>query len=325
MHGLVVPIPFLGDDTMATVDSIIKDLIASAPMSVPPVTAAKWINNRYQELVSQTQFRNLRREAELQVGGQVSTGTVSFTNGSSTVTGAGSTFITEIGTGTQTDYFIRTPENWYRIDSITSEVELELETPYFGATTTGSAYIIVRRFYNLSTDARWVDNFVDAEHYMDIPVVSATELDVSYPGRIITSGYPIAIAQVGNNTSTGAIRIELYPPGNGNLIKYNYWAIPSNLSLGDSIPTIIDAYVLKEGAMVDVYRAAKFDQIKSGSVDAAAVFANEEAKQRTIWKAIMRDALRTNRGISDVSMRISSSMGGNRSVATARDHVWYGR
>lgn len=113
------------------------------------------------------------------------TGTVEVTNGSTTVTGTGTSWSTELKAGDfihvgatgQTD----PAATWYRVDSVTSDTELELTVAYAEATSAGEAYtarvamtgdlknpLITERFYNAvnltvgSDGDRWyVANGVD--------------------------------------------------------------------------------------------------------------------------------------------------------------------
>lgn len=68
------------------------------------------------------------------------TGTVAFTNGSSVLTGVGTSFITNVKSG---DYIKKTTDGetlLVRVDTVLSDTELELETPYAGTTATVSAH-----------------------------------------------------------------------------------------------------------------------------------------------------------------------------------------
>lgn len=67
------------------------------------------------------------------------TGTVSVTNGSTTVTGAGTDFITNSAAG---EAFIGLDGKMYEIDSITSSTVFLLKTIYLGTTLSGQAYVI---------------------------------------------------------------------------------------------------------------------------------------------------------------------------------------
>lgn len=79
------------------------------------------------------------------------TGTASFTNGSVTVTGQGTTWAAGThGTGT---WFIRNNADgrWYRVTAVASATSLTIETAYAGTTAASSAYTLkLRAFTNLA-------------------------------------------------------------------------------------------------------------------------------------------------------------------------------
>ena len=81
---------------MAKVESIIKDISAVAPITIPQVAISRWIDNRYQELVSKAQFKHLRNVGEVVLSAVVEDGTVDATRGSTSITGTDTTWATRI-------------------------------------------------------------------------------------------------------------------------------------------------------------------------------------------------------------------------------------
>lgn len=70
-----------------------------------------------------------------------STGTLSVTNGSSTVTGSSTSWLTT--TNAEAGEYIQLPDSkWYRIISIASNTSLTIETSYQGSTSSGQSYVI---------------------------------------------------------------------------------------------------------------------------------------------------------------------------------------
>lgn len=287
---------------------------------------AKWLDNRYKELVARVRFRNLRSVGELSLPAIVTTGTITVTRGSTSVAGASTTFETEISAGTQEHYYFRTRSAWYKISSITNDTALVLASAFAESSVSAGSYEIVKRTHALASDARWLGEFVHPRIRRKIDTYSRDEFDIAFPGRTISGRWPEAVCQDGVD-SNGYIKVELYPPPtNTELIRYVYWTLPTALTLASTIPAQIDDYVLKEGTMIDVYRAAKIMHIEKGNVEAAAVYANEEAKQRTIWERKILDAIRTQRGTDDITF-ILESFGGRRSasdIKTAREHILAG-
>ncbi len=68
------------------------------------------------------------------------TGTVSVTSNSSTVTGSGTTWLNTVQPGWK--FRVNTNGNWYTVASVTSNTSLTLSTPYFGPTASGQAYTL---------------------------------------------------------------------------------------------------------------------------------------------------------------------------------------
>lgn len=74
-----------------------------------------------------------------------STGTVTATQDSKTITGAGTTWTKDM----EGSFFAITAEEFYEIRTFNSATSLDLTIPYQNTTSTGSAYNIYKRFYPL--------------------------------------------------------------------------------------------------------------------------------------------------------------------------------
>lgn len=69
------------------------------------------------------------------------TGTISVTNGSATVTGSGTSWNTT--TNAEVGEYIQLPDTkWYRITAIASNTSLTIEVAYYGSTASGQSYVI---------------------------------------------------------------------------------------------------------------------------------------------------------------------------------------
>ena len=290
------------------------------------IAAAKWMNNRYQELVSKVRFRDLRKVGELSLPAVVDNGTMSISQGFNDVIGSSTTFQTSIGSGSQPHYYFKVGagSTWYQLNVVSSETGLSLVSNLAEDSVVGGSYKIVKRTHSLASDVRWLGSVVFPRIRRDLKRYSRDEFDISFPGRIIDSRYPEAFCEDGVDSS-GYIQLEIYPPPKeAELLRYVYWSLPTDLTLSSTIPQKVDDYILKEGTLVDIYRKAKVAQIEKGNIDAASVYANEEAKQRTIWNRLIKDAIRTQRGVDDVTFIIESFGGRKRTgdISTAREHVY---
>ena len=71
-------------------------------------------------------------------GAPSTTGTATFTNGSTTVTGAGTLFTTEMTTQHYVKASGAAETAWARVSKVVSDTELELADPYVGVTVTST-------------------------------------------------------------------------------------------------------------------------------------------------------------------------------------------
>lgn len=313
---------------MATVEEIVKDLLGSFATDIGGPAAAKWIDNRYQELVSRIRFRHLRQVGELVIPGNIDTGTLAITRGSTAVTGTSTTFETEVGsTGDQEYWWIRPSVAWYKVASIEGEEGLTFASAFSETTVTAASYKLVRRHHALDANARWLgDTAIHMRTRLPIAVIAHDELSMLIPGRTITGSYPRVMSQVGVD-SNGYLMVEVYPPPeNSEIIYYIFWDLPTALTMSSTIPKQIDAYVLKEGAMIDLCRYEKVKLIQAGSIEAATVFRNDEMKYTTAWDKRVMEASRTQRGVDDISLILQTARRGSWPLQsgdyrTARDMV----
>jgi hypothetical protein len=146
-----------------------------------------------------------------------------------------------------------------------------------------------------------------------------------FPGRTLVGNIPTHVAQVGTDSSNNLI-YEIYPPPEeSEIIHYIYWNLPSTLTANSTIPAVIDPYTLKEGVLIDLYRYEKAAARRNLQIEAANSWSNDEARQRTIWKKVIKDAIRTSRGSDDITFILTmfrTSQGRRRDQRTAHDYVF---
>jgi hypothetical protein len=182
----------------------------------------------------------------------------------------------------------------------------------------------VKRHHTLATAARRLGAFVHSRQRRELTTVSAGELDIIAPGRILAGGLPVYVAEIGEDSS-GYKQVEIYPPPEeSELIHYVYWKLPTTLTLSTTLPQSIDPYTLKEGVLVDLYRFEKSRALRLGNMEAAGHWGNEEARQRTIWRKAIDHAIRSDRGVDDITFIVQMLSGGTRSgdIKTARDDLY---
>lgn len=117
-----------------------------------------WVNSSYQDFQNRYQWDWRLREGELKMIEFYETGTVTFTNGSRTVTG-----VDTVWTSAMVDRFIRVSgePDYYRIVSVTSNTQLIIDTSFVDTTIAGTKYEIQKKFYPLHPDVKEIrDLFV---------------------------------------------------------------------------------------------------------------------------------------------------------------------
>lgn len=313
---------------MATVDEIARDIVASLATDAGAVIAAKWIDNRYKELVSRVRFRHLRNVGELLLPAVVDDGAVTATRGSVTVTpdaDAKTALLTSPGTGDQEYWYIRISSAWHRIESIAATTAIiTLATAFAEADVDESPYVVVKRYHPLATTARWLGDCMFTRLRLPLSVLPLETLDVLAPGRTLAGNYPRIVSQIGTD-SNGYVMVEVYPPPqDSEIIHYVHWVLPTALTLSSTIPPQIDSQVLKEGATIDLMRYEMAKSIRLGNVEAAALWRNESRTQETRWEKFVRAAIRADKGVDDITM-ILTMFGSQRydgyEQRTARDIV----
>lgn len=311
---------------MTTVIELARDILASIATDTNAAGVAKWIDNRYKELVSQVRFRHLRKVGELTLPAPVTNGTIAATRDSTTITGISTTFTSSVGSGDQEYFYFRSNSTWYKIESIESDTSLTLSSPFSEDSTTSSSYTIVKRHHPLASDARWTGDFFHSRLSHQLELISLEELNSYAPRRPLTSSTPFYVSQIGTNSS-GLLLYEIYPtPATTELINYIYWTLPTTLLLSTTIPQVIDPYVLKEGVLIDLYRYEKSRAIRAGNIEEAMVWRNDEKAQDGVWKKAIKDAIRTSRGADDISLILDMFHGSSSRTTydqrTARDYIY---
>ncbi len=310
---------------MATVDELARDIVGSLAIDEGYLIAVRWIDNRYKQLVSRVRFKHLRNIASVSIPATYDTGTVAVTLGSTAVVGTDSLWATTPTVATHVDWWIRISNAWYRVAAVVSDTSLTLATAFAETTVTANSYSLVKRTHSLGSTARWLGDFVltRLRHNMG-PPIALEELDRIDPGRLLTHHYPTKVTQIGVDSSF-YLQVEFYPYSAGaEIVHYAYWALPTALTLASTIPTQIDPYVLKEGALIDAYRYLKSKARQAGQFDAANSWGNDEQRQQTRWERNIQEAVRTDQGADDKSF-ILSMYGGGRGVGpmrTAHDYVY---
>lgn len=150
-----------------------------------------------------------------------STGTLSVTNGSTTVTGSGTTWAT--ATNAEAGEYIKLPDGkWYKINSVSTNTSLTIEVSYQGSTLSGQTYTIspwgeVQGDLNRSEApgslvrpaGKYIENHINRIWVLDGNTLRFSSLDTSISGEHFNdwdtgnNAGAIIVPNKGGDTGTG--------------------------------------------------------------------------------------------------------------------------
>lgn len=120
------------------------------------------------------------------------TGTVTATNGSRTITGAGTTFLSS-----HKSWHVNFPAdsvaNWYKVRAFTSTSQLELDSPYQGTTASGKSYILRHFDYVLPTEIWDLGNVTVTNDSRTCQIMEPGSIEIVGPVPFY-KGFPLAVA-----------------------------------------------------------------------------------------------------------------------------------
>lgn len=121
----------------------------------------RWINQAYKDVQEAYDWQWRYKWGIVQTVAVYTTGTVTVTEGSRTVTGSGTTF-TSAMVGR---YFkLNNQEETYKIISYTSGTSITIDVPFVETTTSGASYTIFKVFHDLNTDVASEDDIIYMEN-----------------------------------------------------------------------------------------------------------------------------------------------------------------
>ena len=313
---------------MSTVSDVARIVQAAISSEAGYLLIAQWISDRYAQVAAKARFRHLRKIGAFTAPAVINTGTVSITSGTLVVTGNAAAIAT--WSPDIVGRHFRGANAWYEINSFNTDNTITLKTAYTEDTVTAGTYVIAARYITLDPVARWIsDKLVVGRTRRIISRLSTEEMDTQFRGRILqSSNWPLAWSEIGSRAdSTGkfAKLIEIYPAfTDAEIMYYTYWEIAPTLALADELPHGIDAYTLKEGALIDAMRQKSAIAADKNQVEIAAFWRNEYRAQETRWKGIMMEIITSDRGQDDASFILSGVgrgvFGGD--IKTASDEIY---
>lgn len=209
------------------------------------------LNDILQEVCQAHNFSWLYGESSFITVAPYKTGTVTVAEGSTTVTGSGTTF-----TSGMVGRKLRCEDATYIISAYVSATEVTLSTDYAGAGGSGVAYKIYQNEYSLASDVEDVLSMRQENNPYRLQKKGLSFLDKYYPQRN-SFGYPSVYAIEGYDSS-GYMNVEVYPvPNQARNIYYRYKKRVTEMSADSDTPIVPLRYrwVLAKGAL---YTVAKY-------------------------------------------------------------------
>lgn len=211
---------------------------------------SRWLNYTQQDVCARWPWPFMHSRESAVTIPDYTTGTVSVSAGSTTVTGAGTTFTATHGSG---DYYIQfsSANDWYKVTARASATSITIEQAYQPTSSLSAGTFILRKiFYSLSSS---VDRIIDIRNWntpMKLIQVDARTLDDLRPDPQSTNSSYGYVAWM--TDSSGNIQISPYPfPSDARLLEIRTNKRPTDMSASTDAPTVPNKYahVLAWGAI----------------------------------------------------------------------------
>ena len=239
------------------VDSIISRLARECGDKPPDgYLSLKWLEDRYRQVWSASDWPFTLKTGVFQTVARITAGTVTVTNGSTTVT---ETTTNENGWSSAIEgrYFRALGDKaFYPISTFTNGTpdSLTLERAYEGTTGTDKSYSIFQHIYSLGSDVGRIDGISDLNQGRFLREISSDHLDETFPNRT-TYGESELWANAGRDAND-IYRVELYYiPSSVRGFQYRYKQEAPYLTSGadKTVPHIFES-LLRHGWKADYWR-----------------------------------------------------------------------
>lgn len=313
---------------MTSLETVATTVLADLNIEGNFVLAARWAKDRYVDLLTNVNLNQARRFGSLTLPANLSDGTVSVTQDTTTVTGNAAAQTAWATQGSLIGWHFRGSREWYKIVGQTTST-LTLHIEYSEDTITAGTYLLRKREFELPLDVKRLGLFSHARRHRIFYPTHLETLIALDPARVTVTGGPTRVMDI-NAAPSGAKVIEIYP-GSDTLetIDYIYWTTPFDLALSAPLPTIIDASQLGEGVKINAYEWLMAKAADANQLEKAAFYKNNSDRQRTIWEAFKRKLIRQDGAMDDATLLVvqSSRRGFHRdqrldSIQNARDFVF---
>jgi hypothetical protein len=216
---------------------------------IDPLLIARMINNNYRKVIERRYWYGLMLRGQINTPQMTTVGSVSVVNGSTAVTGIGTSWTVSLQ-GQQFRVGFTNP--WQTIVQVIDATHLILDVPYGGSTLTTTGYQIAAVYWTLGANVRYILDAVNQQQgwrmSVNVPVQSVNEAD-AWRTSVGWSYFFVNREP----TPDGQLQIEIYPSP-FFLQVFPFWAAtqPPNLNAdADSPVAFIRADVLVKLTIAD--------------------------------------------------------------------------
>lgn len=198
-------------DTKSIIDGILYATGHGSPASELTKRRAilQFVNNRYQEICMGTHWRWLKAAYDFNVNEGYSTGTVSCTEGSATVTGVGTAWGAS-GISPKDIFYVSGSNIVYHVSTVDSDTQITLETKFSEDDVDDSAYFTARNQYVLPVETDHLISFIMNSQFKMVPlgVQEFRYIQAQSPTLLDTPKY---YSLVRRDTDDDSVYIEIFP------------------------------------------------------------------------------------------------------------------
>jgi len=238
----------------STYEQLYKGLLLYAP-KLPIALAERFVNDAYSRILSVCKHPEAMQESAFHIPAFYQTGTVSVSNGGTTVTGSGTTW-TAAMEGRQILFDDQGP--FYDILDVVSATEITLGSAYIGSDLSGSTYTIALVYLQCPSDFLQFESVIDTVNNWKLHtnLFTQAQLDMM-DARRTYAGTPWVLARckpLNPATATEVLRYELWPRANGPFTyPFRYVRKMPLLSANSDRPLFpVRGDTIIEGALADL-------------------------------------------------------------------------
>lgn len=241
-----------------TFEQLWKRLIVHAP-GIPVPLAKEFVNTAYSRALALHDWSALRGRVDVFIPAQQAAGTVAVAQGSSTVTGSGTAFGTDmpgrqIRIGNSSYYTILTVDIFLQT--------LTIDRAWVGETASGLSYEINAAYFAAPSDFNHFISFIDPANNWKLHLKFLSEDIDRWDAERTSAGTPFLVVSQGltpsgiTGVSANLRRFELWPRSVGpHVYSYSYIRKPPLLSAASDLPIWpLRGDILRAGALSQLCR-----------------------------------------------------------------------